>query len=82
MPLGARTPAEIALSILAEVVRAQRLGGLVAPAGAMPTPPREVIDPVCGMTVVVQPGTPHLVVDGQELWFCGPGCRDRTVIGQ
>ena len=82
LPLGARTPAEIALSILAEIVRAQRLGGLVAPAGAQPTPPREVIDPVCGMTVVVQPGTPHLVVDGQELWFCGPGCRDRTVTGQ
>jgi xanthine dehydrogenase accessory factor len=35
------------------------------------------IDPVCGMTVTVMPDTPHLTVDGTDIWFCNPGCRDR-----
>lgn len=29
------------------------------------------------MTVTVGPTTPHLEVDGQDVWFCCPGCRDR-----
>jgi xanthine dehydrogenase accessory factor len=84
--LGGRTPGEIAVSILAEVVR--EVGGgnrrFRAPsAGGEPAadPPRQVVDPVCGMIVVVGPGTPHAVVDGADLWFCGPGCRDHHVAG-
>ncbi|GGO61348.1 hypothetical protein GCM10012289_03360 [Nonomuraea cavernae] len=34
------------------------------------------VDPVCGMSVTVSAGTPHLVVDGEDVWFCGTGCRD------
>lgn len=73
--IGARTPEEIALSIMAEIVRAIRLEGLTAPA-VRSTTPLEVTDPVCGMTVLAGPDTPHLVVDGVDHWFCGPGCRD------
>ncbi len=75
--IGARTPAEIALSILAEVVRSVRLEGLT-PAPPAETSPRPVqaVDPVCGMTVTVAPDTPHLVLDGVDHWFCNPGCRD------
>ena len=29
-----------------------------------------------GCVSVVGPDTPHAVVDGQEFWFCRPGCRD------
>jgi xanthine dehydrogenase accessory factor len=29
------------------------------------------------MTVTVLPDTPHLSVDGTDVWFCNPGCRDR-----
>jgi xanthine dehydrogenase accessory factor len=36
LPLGAATPPEVALSILAEVVRAIRVDGLRAPAGGVP----------------------------------------------
>jgi xanthine dehydrogenase accessory factor len=34
--------------------------------------PREAIDPVCGMTVVVGPGTPT----AGEAAFCCEGCRE------
>jgi len=80
LPIGARTPAEIAVSILAEVVRSIRFDGLVASGAAVPTA-RQVIDPVCGMTVTVGADTPHLEVDGQDYWFCAAGCRDRFAAG-
>jgi xanthine dehydrogenase accessory factor len=74
--IGAATPEEIALSILSSVVQAFRSGELKAsstPRAAV----QEAIDPVCGMTVVVRPDTPHKVVDGVDYWYCGTGCRDR-----
>jgi len=78
LDIGARTAEEIALSILAEVVRAVRVDGLLAPkAGDDPPPPETAIDPVCGMTVTVGVDTEHLVHDGVDHWFCNPGCRTR-----
>ena len=76
--IGARTPPEIALSILAAVVRAIRVDGLTAaPAADRERPaPRQAVDPVCGMTVTVVADTPHVVLDGTDNWFCNPGCRD------
>lgn len=80
LDIGARTAPEIALSILAEIVAEIRTKGL-APASReaaeRAAPTTQVIDPVCGMTVTVMPDTPHLVVDGEDVWFCGAGCRDR-----
>jgi xanthine dehydrogenase accessory factor len=73
--IGAHTPAEIALSILAQVVRAIRVEGLGADSDAPPAP-RQAIDPICGMSVVVLPDTPHLRVAGDDHWFCNPSCRD------
>jgi xanthine dehydrogenase accessory factor len=59
---------------MAEVVQELRSAER-APA---PAPvPRTAVDPVCGMTVAVLPDTPHLSVDGTDVWFCNPGCRDR-----
>jgi xanthine dehydrogenase accessory factor len=74
--IGARTPAEIAMSILAQVVRAIRLEGLSASGEGPLAEPVQVLDPVCGMTVVVMPDTAHLQLDGADVWFCSPGCRD------
>jgi xanthine dehydrogenase accessory factor len=69
--IGARTHEEIALSILAELVAARRAQAVPSAATAR-TPPREAVDPVCGMTVVVGPGTP--TAGGRA--FCSEGCRD------
>lgn len=80
LDIGARTPAEIALSIMAAVVRGIRLEGLTAAPAAETSPrPVQAVDPVCGMTVTVAPDTPHVVADGVDHWFCNPGCRDAFV---
>jgi xanthine dehydrogenase accessory factor len=76
LDIGARTAAEVALSIMASVVRAMRTEGLVAPSAPARPPPAQVVDPVCGMTVVVGPDTPHRTIDGVEHWYCSTGCRD------
>lgn len=75
--IGARNAEEVALSIMAEVVQAVRSGHLAAPVSHQATPPEQSVDPVCGMTVVVRPDTPHRVVAGKDLWFCCTGCRDQ-----
>ncbi|GAB3377207.1 XdhC family protein [Amycolatopsis echigonensis] len=85
--IGARTAAEIALSILAEIVAAIRTRRVTPAAvasgspdsGTATGPETQAVDPVCGMTVIVSPDTPHLAVDGADLWFCGAGCRQRYV---
>ncbi|BEL08180.1 hypothetical protein Q0Z83_063710 [Actinoplanes sichuanensis] len=168
--IGARTPKEIALSVLAEIVREMRTGGLIAspsstlsaaapPSSASPlsapsavsssapsavsssagsvvssssvpivssgstsvsqpvspkaapashaeaaafaqaepefvagptlpvgpatfTPAATAIDPICGMTVVVGADTHHAVVDGQDFWYCCPGCLKKHTRGR
>ena len=75
--IGARTAPEIAVSILAAVVRAVRVDGLTAGSAPAVAAPPEALDPVCGMTVRVVSDTPHARVDGTDHWFCNPGCRDR-----
>ncbi len=89
--VGGQGPQEIALSIMSAVVRALRVDGLEpssppatsCTAGAAARAVQDVAvgarvatDPVCGMRVVIGEDTPHLVVDGADQWFCGPGCRD------
>jgi xanthine dehydrogenase accessory factor len=77
LDIGAKTAEEIALSILADVVRAVRVDGLRAASTNPPVRPESVVDPVCGMTVIVDSDTPHLRLDDQDHWFCNPGCRSR-----
>ncbi len=88
--IGARTPAEIAISILAELVAEQHShpGVIGAPASgaafgteataASSGPATTTTDPVCGMTVAVSSASQQLqLADGDTVYFCGPGCRER-----
>jgi xanthine dehydrogenase accessory factor len=74
LDIGAKTPAEIAVSIAAELIAGIRGGGLVRPV-AVPDGPRQAVDPICGMTVAIGPAAEHLRLGGADYWFCGPGCR-------
>jgi xanthine dehydrogenase accessory factor len=71
LDIGGRTAAEIALSVLAEVVQERR----AAERHAVPAAPERAVDPVCGMTVAPVDSTPHAVIDGRTTWFCCEGCR-------
>jgi xanthine dehydrogenase accessory factor len=70
LDIGARTAAEIALSVLAELVAVRRA------VRAEPAPePATAIDPVCGMSVAMVPSSLSAEVDGTTVWFCAAGCR-------
>lgn len=77
LELGAVTPAEIALSIAAELLKARRS----APRpGAGPGPEDGAaapLDPVCGMEV--DPASARYVSEheGRPVYFCAAGCRER-----
>jgi xanthine dehydrogenase accessory factor len=76
LAIGARTPEEIALSILARIVAVRRGEQtvpvrVVAPAEVLAT----AIDPVCGMAVAAAAQTPHIVHEGRRVYFCCEGCR-------
>lgn len=70
--IGARTPGEIAVSVLAEIIddRPRRPRAPEMPAGAA----TEAIDPVCGMTVAITAATLSDTSSGGRVYFCGPGC--------
>ena len=72
LDIGARTAAEIALSVLTELVAERRSAEKVA---APPPGPASALDPVCGMTVAAVDSSPHATVDGVTTWFCCEGCR-------
>ena len=77
LPIGAKTPAEIAVSIAAEVIAGIRRDGLlVAP---RPDAPTTAVDPVCGMTVTIGPTRHTCGSAAGDHWFCCPGCRSRFV---
>lgn len=78
LDIGARTPEEIALSVMAQIVEQRRRPGRNAVEAIDATPtqaPREAVDPVCGMTVAVA-GARHQVESGsRKYYFCCAGCR-------
>jgi xanthine dehydrogenase accessory factor len=74
--IGARTPEEVALSILAEIVQRRLVAG--ERATEMPAAPvHEERDLVCGMTVAVATARHRAEHAGRNYYFCSGGCRER-----
>lgn len=77
LDLGARLPEEIAVSILAQIVKEHRGAALRTLARAEASASEEARDPVCGMTVRVS-GAKHTAQhQGRDYFFCCAGCRER-----
>lgn len=85
LDLGGMSASEIALSILAEIVRLRHAPRVAAPAIAPAAAPARraselvvtpfPVDPVCGMPVNPAEARHTLVVGGDTLYFCCPHCR-------
>jgi xanthine dehydrogenase accessory factor len=78
LDLGAVSHEEVAVAVLAELVRLRAegtLGAGVAPAAAR----QQAVDPICGMTVDVESARHRAERDGQTFYFCCAGCEERFV---
>ena len=83
LDLGAKLPEEIALSILAEIVKERRASAQPAAAHVEAKAPSsesdDARDPVCGMTVRVEGARHRAEHQGRAYYFCCAGCKDRFV---
>jgi xanthine dehydrogenase accessory factor len=76
LDLGRVAHEEIAVAILAELVR-ERAAGDLAAAPPVELPAHEALDPVCGMTVDVASAAYRSTFEDTTYYFCSAGCLAR-----
>jgi xanthine dehydrogenase accessory factor len=76
LDLGRVAHEEIAVAILAELVR-ERAAGNLAAAEPAEVQTHEAIDPVCGMTVDVASAVYRSTFEDTTYYFCSAGCMSR-----
>ena len=79
LDIGAVTPEEIAVSILAEIIqhrRSDKTRGLEAEAQSTPTVRIESKDPICGMTVDNVSAKFRSEFSGRTVYFCCRHCKE------
>ena len=72
LDIGAETPEEIAVSILAEIVRDHRSEKSAPPVAIV----AEATDPICGMTVEIATARYRSEVAGETVYFCCRQCQE------
>ena len=78
LDIGAKTPEEVALSILTEIVQRMRAAGEgVSPEPETQAAEAEAIDPICNMTVNVADARYISSHNGGTFYFCCPSCKQR-----
>ena len=77
LDLGRTAHTEIAVSILAELVRLRASGQIAASGSSAPARVAGTVDPVCGMTVAATDANRPFTHEGVTYYFCCAGCRDQ-----
>ncbi|MBC8194184.1 MAG: XdhC family protein [Acidimicrobiia bacterium] len=77
LDLGRISHREIAVAVLAELVKLRPTLRPVPTGAHFVESVVEVVDPVCGMTVIAGEPSHPLKVDGDTYYFCSLGCRSR-----
>jgi xanthine dehydrogenase accessory factor len=74
LDLGPSNQEEIAVAVLAELIR-ERHRRAATPAPTAAGTPETATDPVCGMAVAVAEASLHAEHAGRTWWFCSEHCR-------
>jgi len=79
LDIGAESPEEVALSVLAEIVQMRHTAQPTVPSVVTGEAATEAVDPVCGMSVIIATARHKAEFGGRTYYFCCGGCRERFV---